>query len=63
MICEENGKTFYRVGKKYSRIHDDKYDGKETVYYRCENCKKLVHRSWVTAHKGIRYNTFQCTKK
>lgn len=62
MIYEEDGKTFYRTGYTYTRIHDDKYDGKKTEYYRCENCGKLIHCSWQSKHRGIKYNEYNCKK-
>lgn len=50
-IVKENGKTFHRIGNSYTRVHDEKYCGKNTEYRRCEECGKLVSRQWDRSHR------------
>ena len=38
---KENGKTFEGSEPEFTRIHDEKWDGKHTRYTRCCICGKL----------------------
>jgi hypothetical protein len=48
-----DGKTFEHLpgSNSYTRIHDEKYQGKRTEYSKCEECGKLVSRQWQSAHR------------
>lgn len=50
-IIKEAGKTFSKYGDVFTRRHDEKYQGKATIYRRCKKCKKLIHRSCWSGHE------------
>lgn len=54
MNIKEDGKTFeYCGGNTFERIHDEKYNGKRTVYFRCEECGRLVNKRWIVYHNSV----------
>ncbi len=53
MRIKENGKTFEGIEPNFTRVHDEIYCGKHTIYRRCGVCGKLVSRQWQQYHNTI----------
>lgn len=54
----EDGKTYYKIGTSYTRVHDDNFPlGPKYQYYRCDKCKKLVSKRYKALHKCKRPST------